>query len=228
MTLTLLSLLGCSTGSLGIDARLSSDSLSLSRVEEGSSTLTVGQAEDGSLLSIEQVLMAVGEIELEGKFEAQEFETGAQLIEIALGGQSTEIAIQDVPAGWYDELELELMRADGAGFAEFDGGEPASILVLGTYNGASFAYRSTATPELEFGVDARIPPGGHARIAIAIDVASWFLAEDGTILDPLDLSNTQQIEDNIRSSMEAVAEVEDEDHDDEHEDDDDEHEDDDD
>ncbi len=217
--LILLTTAGCTTGTLQLDAHLSADAAARATT---SGAISVGQAADSPLL-IDRVLMAVDAVELEGRGDAHEFESDEQLIEISLGEQAAVLSIPEVPIGAYTSLELELMRADGGDFPELGDGAPASIRVSGTYSGEAFDYRSTATPELELDLDARVLPGQSVQVGLSVDVASWFIDADGTILDPLDTASLDTIEANILSSLADIGEIDDDDDDeDDDEDDDDE------
>ena len=141
---------------------------------------------------------------------------GEGVVEIARDGSATPIVIQAVPAGTYAEFGIEIMVADASAsgaMADFGGAQPASILVEGSYDDAPFTYRSTVAPELEWPLSppAEVVDGGEARISVTFDVAAWFLAGDGSALDPADPGSRNTIEGNIRNSMAAYTEPEDDD-----------------
>jgi hypothetical protein len=143
--------------------------------------------------------VAVSEIEFEGGEEESdelEAEVGGGTIDLALDGSKTEVAASSVESGTYHTLGLELRRS--------------GITVEGTYAGNSFTYVSQVAPELEFGLEpaVEVPAGGEASVGVEFDVASWFTAADGSILDPTNEANRPTIEANIRASMAAHAEVE--------------------
>lgn len=203
--------LGCGpTGTVRIDTSLA-ESAALQGASQVGATLripTQTPVVSGGGLVIESVRIAVSEVELEGEEEGdEEFEMGERVVSVALDGAPTEIVADRVSAGTYQELGLELMVG---GFDEFAGAEPASILVQGSFDGAAFTYRSTVAPELEFNLasPAEVREGGEARIAVTFDVAAWFLAGDGSALDPRDSANRDWIEGSILASMAAYAEVE--------------------
>lgn len=180
-------------GNLQVDGRLTENSAS-----QGTETsLPLG---DGTLV-IERASVAVSEIEFEGGEEDSdelEAEVGGGTIDLALDGSKTKVAANSVESGTYHTLGLEL-RSGG-------------IVVEGTYAENSFTYRSDLNPELEFPLEpaVEVPAGGDASVGVEFDVASWFTAADGSVLDPTNEANRATIEENILRSMAAHAEVEDE------------------
>ena len=181
-------------GNLQVDGRLAENSAS-----QGTETsLPLG---DGTLV-IERASVAVSEIEFEGgEEESDELEAsvGGGTIELALDGSKTKVAADSVESGTYHTLGMEL-RSGG-------------IVVVGTYADTAFTYRSDVSPELEFRLEppVEVPAGGDAAVGVEFDVASWFVGLDGSVLDPTDAANRSAIETNIRSSMAAHAEIEDDD-----------------
>ncbi len=178
-------------GNLHVDGRLAEGSAAGGTQE----SLPLG---DGVLV-IERASVAVSEIEFEGGEEESdelEAEVGGGTIDLALDGSKTEVAADSVEAGTYHTLGLELRRR--------------GISVEGTYAGNSFTYVSDVAPELEFALKpaVEVPAGGDASASVDFDVASWFTAADGAVLDPTVDANRSTIEANIRASMAAHAEVE--------------------
>jgi hypothetical protein len=192
-------------GTVRVDTTLA-ESEALARAERGAATIGIPTA-TGKLV-IENVRIAVSEVELEGAEEGgAEFEVGERVVAVALDGSATEIVVDSVSTGAYEELGLELMVG---GIEDFGGAQPASIIVNGSHDGAAFSYRSGVAPELEFNLDkpAEVREGGTARIAVTFDVAAWFLGADGSALNPTDPANRKAIEDAILRSMAAYAEIE--------------------
>jgi hypothetical protein len=180
-------------GNLQVDGRLAETSAS----QGTESSLPLG---DGTLV-IERASVAVSEIEFEGGEEEDELEAevGGGTIDLALDGSKTKVTADSVESGTYHTLGMEL-RSGG-------------IVVDGTYAENAFTYRSNVNPELEFRLDppVEVPAGGDAAVGVEFDVASWFVAADGSVLDPSDEANRDAIEASIRASMAAHAEIEDDD-----------------
>lgn len=178
-------------GKLRVDGQLSEGTAS----EGTQESLPLG---DGTLI-IERASVSVSEIEFEGgeeESEELEAEVGGGTIDLALDGSKTEVAANSVEAGTYHTLGLELRRG--------------GITVEGTYGDNSFTYVSDVAPELEFPLKpaVEVPAGGEASVGVEFDVAAWFTAADGSVLDPTNEANRPTIEANIRASMAAHAEIE--------------------
>lgn len=171
---------------------------------------------NGDELVIEQARILLSELEIEGRTESSEVEIGATALELGLDGSSTEIAFEDVMAGTYEEMSLELARGGQISGDVADGfGDQDSIVVDGSYGGTPFTYRSGYAPELEFALDGlRVRDGEVATITVTFDVGGWFVDGSGQILDPSDAGNRDTIEANIRDSVAAQVEEEDDDEED--------------
>ena len=196
--LTTLLALGCTeSGRLRVDGHLAASSEAF--VSAQSATLSIDDT-----LVIESARVRVSEIEFEGgKEDEREAELGGTTIDLALDGGLTTVAADSVEAGSYHTLGLELRNS-------------RSIIVQGTYDGDAFTFESGLSPELEFPLDppVDVPPNGEASVEVTFDVAAWFSDEDAAALDPSDADNQAVIEQRILSSMEAYAEIEREDDDD--------------
>ncbi|MEO1483732.1 MAG: hypothetical protein AAFU77_16610 [Myxococcota bacterium] len=163
---------------------------------------------DGTLL-IDSARVAVSAIEFEDEgLIDRESELGAAVIDIDVDGSKTVVVAQDVDTGSYNVLGLEFaVGGAGAEFADFSGAEPASLLVTGSYSGSPFTFRSVVVPEVEFALDpvVEVTAGGNASVSITIDVAAWFTAADGSVLDPTDPGSRSTIDENILAALEASA-----------------------
>lgn len=166
------------------------------KIESVASSLKPAQTGDGAP-DIARASIEVSEIELEGGQEDEREATmGEGVIEVALNGNPTTVAVDAVEAGSYHTLGIEM----------------TGIRVEGTISGASFDYRSNIKPEVEFELDpeVEVPALGSASVGVSFDVASWFRAADGRVLDPNDAANQSEIEARILESMAANAVIEDE------------------
>jgi hypothetical protein len=178
-------------GKLRVDGQLSE----ASAAQGTEMSLPVG---DGSLV-IENASVSVSEIEFEGGEEESdelEAEVGGGTIELALDGSKTEVAANSVESGVYHTLGMEL-RSKG-------------ITVHGTWATNSFTYVSEVHPELEFKLSppVDVPEGGEASVGVEFDLATWFVAADGSVLDPTNEANRPAIDQNILASLAAHAEIE--------------------
>ncbi|MDH3734635.1 MAG: hypothetical protein OEU54_13990, partial [Gemmatimonadota bacterium] len=144
-----------------------------------------------------------------------EFEVGPFLLELPLDGTTeTQIQLDDVRPGRYDELEFDIHKPDDdtAGDLDFIAVHPdfrdVSIRVEGTYNGQSFLYLTDLNEEQEIDLVPPIVVGGGetVQVTLALDVGGWFRRGDGSLVDPATANkggpNEDLVEDNIESSIE--------------------------
>jgi hypothetical protein len=119
------------------------------------------------------------------------------------GGNSiSPVCAADVPAGTYQELEVDVgpvaagAEAGVAGLAAMNG---KSVIVDGTFNGVSFSFQSTL--DVRQKTEAVITVGASNNVTISLDPTGWFTARDGSVLDPTMAANQSAIEGNIRASI---------------------------
>lgn len=178
--------------------------------------------DDVSTLTLTKVELVLREIELErvddescdstfeGEDECEEFETGPRVFELPMDGTTDAVlSISNVPAGLYDELEIEIHKVSGdpedaALVAARPDLADVSIRVEGDLDGVPFVFTSGVEEEFEFElVPAVDPSAGPVNVTLAIDVESWFRALDNNLLDPANEENRSEIENNIQQSFEA-------------------------
>lgn len=162
------------------------------------------------------------EIEFESVLgDSLEFEAGPLVVELSLDGSVTTVAVADVPLGSYDEIEFDVHRVDSSdladqnlvnepAFQDFMQDERYSIIIDGTVFGPQgavpFQFRSRVDEEQEYILN---PPlvlnteGQVTNVTLIISSANWFLATDGSLLDPTDPNSEDQISDNLKTSIEA-------------------------
>jgi len=185
---------------------------------------------DGNALVISGVQLVLREIELEYANPLptcdpalledddcdEDLEFGPLLVDLPLGtaGAARSFSVP-IEAGEFDELEFEVHRADGGNSEDaaflaanptFDG---VSIRVTGTYNGTGFTYESDLNVEQEFDL---VPPlvvteTSATDVTIFVDLATWFRAQSGLLIDPQSANvggaNESLVESNIKNSFEA-------------------------
>jgi hypothetical protein len=147
---------------------------------------------------VQRARIAVSEIEIEGGTEKEEREAsmGDGVIEVALGGDPTTVAVDSVEAGPYHTLGIEIKH----------------ITVDGTKDGKPFKFESNLKKEIEFRIEPEVdvPAKGTATVGLKFRVSEWFTDASGKILDPSDAGNQGAIESAILASMAADGEIEDE------------------
>ncbi len=121
-----------------------------------------------------------------------------------LAGALLQLVTANVPAGSYDKLKLDVHRVEQpapAAFADLVK-QGASVLLEGTIDGQGFTFASALEAELEHEGNFTIG-GGTANITLDLDASKWFQAADGSRLDPRDPEAKLQIDSNIRASLRA-------------------------
>lgn len=149
-------------------------------------------------------------VESAARGEDHSLASGPILIDAAggdLAGAVQKLLSADVPAGSYRKLKLDVHRP-GAGDAIGVPGladlakQGASVILDGTIDGAKFSFASSLEAELE--IETAFTVGdGASNLTLAIDTSKWFAAADGSRLDPRDASARLAIESNIRASLKA-------------------------
>jgi hypothetical protein len=168
-----------------------------------------GTAQAANGIELTRVRIAVRRLRLERRsdsFEAKIAE-GPLLLDASgdkLAGALLELVTSNVPAGTYDELKIDIHRLESAPASAFDDlvQRGVSMLLQGTIDGQGFTLASALEAELEH--EGRFEVGANvSNITLNVDASKWFLAADGSRLDPRDAANRAAIEANIRSSFRA-------------------------
>ncbi len=181
-----------------------------------------------SIDSLTEVKFLVEELELESATEdSADFEVENLVVNLPLDGSQIELTSQQIPAGFYDEFEMEIENDDDSQVNDpdfYDGDLKYSIVIKGFYNKEEFLFRSEEDFEIELELNPalEITDGNNsASVAIDIDPSIWFVDSQGNPLDPSDPVNRETIEENIKSSFEAEGENDKDDEEEDNDDDDD-------
>jgi hypothetical protein len=162
---------------------------------------------DEMSLSIDEVKLFIEEMALEGARNTGDFKTKDFILHLPLDGSPFEITHVQIPAGFYEELELEIKRpgkSDDIDDPDFrDGSDRYSLVVHGIFNGVDFTFQSADDLEIEIELEPhlQIKNGQKTVIPITIDFESWFRGDDGEFLDPSDSRNAKRINKNIEESF---------------------------
>ena len=184
-----------------------------------------------SVDSLTEVKLLVEELELESTMDEDslDFEVDDFVVNLPLDGSEIELSTANVPAGVYDEFEMEIEHDDDTNVNDPDfinessDDDGYSIVIKGVYNGEDFMYRSEEDfeIELEFNPPFEINDSSSPSIAINIDPSGWFKDSSGNDLDPTDPANHEQIDENIENSFDVEEDDDDDDDDDDDSEDDD-------
>jgi hypothetical protein len=143
--------------------------------------------------------------------DCEEFALGPVLVSLPLTpGAQVAFSLDSAAQGSYDEIELEIHKPDDgdpedqAFVTQHPDFADISIRVRGTWNGVSFEFTTDINEEQELEL---VPPvvigqGVGTNITILVDVSTWFVVS-GVLVDPSDPSVADQIEENIKISLQA-------------------------
>jgi hypothetical protein len=132
-----------------------------------------------------------------------------QLLVVPVDGTPVSVRTEQVGAGQYAQVEIDVVSPDAAIRAANPGWPAgATIEVTGRYNGVDFtlpisvegSFRETLAPPVD------VPAGassGSIQVTITLPVASWFTS-NGAALDPANTAQRAQIEANARASFQAL------------------------
>ncbi|MGM0545526.1 MAG: hypothetical protein ACQEST_02290 [Bacteroidota bacterium] len=178
-----------------------------------------------SVDSLTEVKLIVEELELESTADddSLDFEVDDFIVNLPVDGTEFTLTSANVPAGVYDEFEMEIEHDDDTNvndpdFINESGDEDDgyTIVVKGIYNGEEFTYQSEEDfeIEMEFNPPLEINDDSSPSITINIDPTGWFTDSSGNDLDPSDPANWEQIDENIENSFDIEEDEDDDDDDD--------------
>lgn len=169
-------------------------------------------ADGNNEIQVLEVKFFIEEFELDGANGTKDFELEDLddfIVNLPLDGTPVTITQAEIPAGFYDEFELEIEKPDSdvevtdRDFRDETGNY--SVVVKGLYNGDEFRFRSSEDFEINVDLDPwlEISETSQSTLVINIFVATWFTGYDGLVMDPKELGNLERINDNIEKSFEA-------------------------
>ena len=141
------------------------------------------------------------------------------VVNMKLDGTPTNFVLANAPPGSYEEVEFKIHKVEASETPpdpEFKEGDDESlrysVIAKGTYNSVPFVYKSkkSAHQELNFETPLEILENSQADLTILVDPYSWFYNGD-VLLDPSNIENENDIDNNIKESFRDV--YEDDDHD---------------
>src|SRR6056297_3433658 len=182
--------------------------------------------EHSNTLEIQEVKLFIEKMELKSiNDDSSDFEIENFIANLPLDGSPLVITEKQIPAGLYDEFELEIEKPDDddvqindSDFRDETGSY--SLVVKGLFNGEEFTFRNSEDFEIEMDLNPplEIAEAESSTLVISIDVDSWFTGSSGETLDPKDSNNTELINDNIENSFDGFEdEYDDEDDSEEYE-----------
>lgn len=167
-------------------------------------------------IEIREVKFFIEEFELEGTNGTPDFELEDLddfIVNLPLDGTPLTIYQAEIPAGFYDEFELEIEKPDSdINVSDFDFRDETgsySVVVKGLFNGEDFTFRSSEDFEIEVDLNPplEISETSQSILMIEIFVPVWFMGADGKIMHPKELKNIDKINKNIENSFEAFEDT---------------------
>lgn len=163
-------------------------------------------------LSIDNAKFLIEFIKLEREHgtEGENIKIGPFVVDVSMDNRVTKLALNNVPAGTYNEVHIKIHKhTPGETVVDPDFGTDGpgySGIIVGSYNGNNFIYRSAITVSREIDIDPNIVVATTGstiptNITIVIDPALWFKDDNGNTLNPMDEANRHKIDDNIKDSF---------------------------
>ena len=117
----------------------------------------------------------------------EKFEVEGTVIDLPLGGGVVTPLRQPVPAGRYEEIEIDIQ----------------AVRLAGTVDGESFDVLVPVDLELEMDFEPPVEVSGDEafNITISIDPLAWFENDDGSFIDPRDLATDPTLMNLVRQRM---------------------------
>jgi len=170
-------------------------------------------------VTITSVRIVIDEVELESSVgDTLDFELEQPFIKDLMAGSGTQvIQTVQVPAGSYKELEIEideLNPKDGAVYTANPELQGRSVLVRGYVDTPADTFRFVSDleeeQEQEFEPPIVLDENSPAtNIVLTLNMDLWFVDEKGNFLDPRLQENKSAIEGNIKNSIDAFEDKDD-------------------
>lgn len=197
--------------------------ISLKRV--GNITALGKSLNNAAFVTISSAQVVIEEIEFENSFgDSLDFELEEPFVKDLLVGTTLhQIETIQIPFGSYEESEIEideLNPSDSTTYAQNPELQDLSILVKGYLNDdplQTFTFSSAleAEQEMEFEPPLILNEASPTtNIVLTVNMDMWFVDSIGNPLDPTDLSNKNQIEENIKNSIDVFEDEDDDGEDD--------------
>ncbi|HEY6436700.1 MAG TPA: hypothetical protein VIY47_08920 [Ignavibacteriaceae bacterium] len=134
---------------------------------------------------------------------------GPFVVCLNLNGVTTDFAVSNISPGTYNEIKFKIHKLEASETPpdpEFEEGDDNSlrysVIVKGMYNSNPFIYKSrkSAHQKINLKTPLVVEPNTLTNLTITVDPYTWF-TNDGEILDPTNLANENDIDNNIKESF---------------------------
>ncbi len=144
--------------------------------------------------------------------QCEKFITGPLLLDLPLTAGAEKLISVDVDTGTYKRADFFIHKvSDDAGDSQFLADHPdlkgVSLRVTGTFDGTAFTYVNdiTAKQKNTLNPPLVVTTAGATDLTFMVDVGTWFLAENGQLIDPNTATagkpNENQVRHNIKRSF---------------------------
>ena len=148
------------------------------------------------------------EIESSDSSSSHEIKITPFVINFDLAGNLNQIISAYIPAKTYKKIKFKIHKPEDTEYIpdpEFrdgpSGNQRYSFIIKGTYNGTPFVYKSRKSANIILNMNQTITFGSNKiNITMLINKLSWFL-KNGNELDPSDDNNSNDIDDNLKTSF---------------------------
>ncbi len=169
---------------------------------------------NGDVIMIDEAKILVRDLKLISSVDddSMNVEIGPFVLSLNLSGSLNTYTFNSVTTNLYKSVKWEIHKPEDNEVPpdpEFREGESGnqrySVIVKGTFNGASFVYKSTKTShqKIDFPAPIEISSDQAINITLIVDPYTWF-NDGGMLLDPNDKSNENDIDNLIASSFKDV------------------------
>lgn len=166
---------------------------------------------DTNKVELSEIKLLIEELELESYSDDYlDFEIDDLVVNLPLSGDTLELASQQIPAGEYDALDIEIDADDVSDPDLNDSTGYYSVFVTGTYNGEPFTFRSKKEFERKFRFDPPVTVSDSTdalTLNLSVNIDKWFRHAD-----PTNPEDQWKIERNIEQSFYAHCRYWDRDH----------------
>lgn len=136
------------------------------------------------------------------------------VVNLDLTGSTNSVVVTEIPNGIYKRVSFRLHKPENnetvldSDFVEGTGGNQRfSVVVQGSYDGVNFTYKSRRTANQHVDIEPSLvitDTVTFVNVTMQVDVNSWFMDSDSTMLNPADSSNSTKIDNAIVRSFKAI------------------------
>jgi hypothetical protein len=164
-----------------------------------------------STLQLDTIKVLMKDIKLKDQSgnEEKKIRTGPIVVYISLSNMTTDFAVNNIPAGSYDRIRFSVHKLENSETppdSEFkesaDSSKRYSVIVKGLYNSVPFVYKSKKSAHQDIALEEPVAVDNinSANLTITVDPLEWFYKDD-ILLDPNDVANENDIDNNIEHAF---------------------------